>query len=202
MPLAASIEFPQGDVRALWAQIDRAQRELGRSLGASVKTAANMVARSIGASARRSDKYRDFRPVVGSQTTRGRQEYEVYRPYYARKTRRFFAWNDQEAKESRYVKIGRRGLAKAIWAAIARGIGGSHLAGSVGFSVAGLAKKYGYAEARLSGEDPYVKLTNESYYAEAALSGGPQDVTTAIARASRAMEKTITNQLVKKMGLA
>lgn len=202
MPLAASIEFPQADVRALWSQIDRAQKLLGRSLGSSVKTAANAVARSLGTSARTSDKYREFHPVAGSQTSRGRQEYEVVRPYYARKTRTFFAWNDAAAKESRFVKIGRRGLAKAIWGAVARGIGGSHHAGGVSFAVAGLAKKYGHAEARLSGEDPYVKLTNESYYAEMALKGGKQDVETAIARAARAMEKTIGNQISKKMGMA
>jgi hypothetical protein len=202
MPLAATIEFPQADVRALWAQIERAQKELGRSLGASVKTAANAVARSIGTSARVSDKYREFHPVIGSKTARGRQEYEVSRPYYAQRKRRFFAWNDIAAKESRYVKIGRRGLAKAIWSAISRGIGGSNLSGGVSFAVAGLAKKYGYAEARLSGDDPYVKLTNESYYAEMALKGGKNDVETAISRASRGMEKTITNQLAKKMGLA
>lgn len=198
MPLATSIEFPSADVSALFSQMDRAQKVLGRSLGQSVLMAANFVARSLGASTRISDKYREFHPVVGSQTSRGRQEYEAIRPYYAQRKRRFFAWNDSEAKESRFVKIGRRGLAKATWAAVGRRggfSGGSH-------AVKGLAAKFGTMERHLTGEDPFAVLLNRLYYAEAALNGGPQDVSTALARASRNMERDINQKAAKKMGLA
>lgn len=200
MPIAASIEFPQADAAALFSQMDRAQRVLGRSLGKSVLMAANFVARSLGASTRLSDKYREFHPVVGSQTSRGRQEYEAIRPYYAQRKKRFFAWNDAEAKESRFVKIGRRGLAKATWAAVGRrgGFGGG-AAGS--HAVKGLAAKFGTMERHLTGEDPFAVLLNRLYYAESALQGGPEDVSSALARAARNMERDINQKAAKRLGM-
>jgi hypothetical protein len=58
MPLAASIEFPRGDVDALFRQIDRAQKDLGKSMARSVSWAAAYVAHSLAAATRVAPKLR------------------------------------------------------------------------------------------------------------------------------------------------
>jgi len=61
MPLAASIEFPRADVDALFRQIDRAQKELGKSMARSVSWAAEYVAHSLAAATKVAPK---LRPIV------------------------------------------------------------------------------------------------------------------------------------------
>lgn len=197
MPVATSIEFPQADTMRLFGEIHRASQVLGKSLGASLKMAAAYVARSIGASTRLADKYRQFNPVIGSKTTRGRQEYVAIRPYYAQRERRFFAWNDIDAKKSRAVKIGRRGLAKMSWRVLASNTG--PVEGDYGNM--NIARRNVQRTLNLGGDDPWIKLTNKIYYAEKALQGGPQAVETAVGRAANSMHHEIGRRAAKTMGL-
>ena len=58
MPLAASIEFPRADVDALFRQIDRAQKDLGRHLIHALNSAAVFLSRSLSASTKKAPKKR------------------------------------------------------------------------------------------------------------------------------------------------
>lgn len=210
MPLAASIEFPMADVDALFRQIDRAQKELGRSLGNAVRTAANRVALSIGTSTKVAPKHRK---ITATGETSSNRQYSESRGFYqnkrfevysdkSRKTFSVWAKNMREAKQKRGVVISRRGLAKATWRRAAReaSAGGGVGQGGVTASANRLADRHARGKGVFNGVDPWAMMESSLDYAQDALQGGPRDVGTAMERAASAMEHLIDRQIEKKLG--
>ena len=81
MQLAGSIEFPQEKAKALFAAIERAHRELGKSLIDSLKWAGTYVCNSLRAQTKQSPK---LRPIVANpdkryKTDRRRAPFGVFR---------------------------------------------------------------------------------------------------------------------------
>ncbi len=207
MPVVASIEFPRADVDALFRQMDRAQKELGRSLGNAVRTAANRVALSIGTSTKVAPKHRK---ITATGETSSNRQYSESRGFYqnkrfevysdkSRKTFSVWAKNMREAKQKRGVVISRRGLAKATWRRAAReaGAGGGVGQGGVTASANRLADRHARGKGVFNGVDPWAMMESSLDYAQDALRG---DVGTAMERAASAMEHIIDRQIEKKLG--
>jgi len=206
MPAQATIDFPTEDVRALFAQMDRAVKELNIPIGKALKQAGNILGRTMGTSSRVATrdvkaKKRVIKEVKGEKSRRGNKKFEVISwRSGSRKTFFVYAKNKREASKKGKVKIGKFALAKATWARIASRIGS---AGAMGGATAGAkrtAQKYGKVTFRFTGNDPFVKMTNKLDYALSALRGGEQDVNTAMARAARGLSKSIDKQLERKLG--
>lgn len=211
MPVAASIEFPRADVDALFRQMDRAQKELGRSLGSAVRTATNRVALSIGTSTRVAPKYRKITPM-GDQSSNRKYDPKTGKFYYnkrfevysdkSKKTYDVWAKNITAAKKKKSVLIARRGLAKAAWrraaqdASAAAGFG----YGDTTMAARYYANRHGKGDAVYRGPNPWSRMTNDLDYAGAALKGGPNSVDTAMRRAADAMSHVIEEQLKRKLG--
>ena len=211
MPLDATIEFPRADVDALFAQIDRAQKEVGASLGGAIRTATNRVALSMGTSTRVAPKYRTIKDTGDGSGVRKfdpktgkfyrNKRFEVYND----KTRRpFDVWakNMREAKRDKRVMLGRRGLAKLAWRKAAQG---ASAAAGFGVGATGMAARYyagrhGKGDAVYRGDNPWSKMSNFLDYAGSALVGGPNTVDTAMSRAADAMAHIIDGKIKKKMG--
>ena len=211
MPLAASIDFPRADVDALFRQMDRAQKELGRSLGNAVRTATNRVALSIGTSTRVAPKYRKITPM-GDQSSNRKFDPKTGKFYYnkrfevysdkRKKTYDVWAKNITAAKKKKSVLIARRGLAKATWrrAAQEASAGGGVGKGGVTASAKRLADRHARGKGVFTGVDPWAMMESSLDYAQDALQGGPRDVGTAMERAASAMEHLIDRQIEKKLG--
>ena len=230
MPLAASIEFPRADVDALFRQIDRAQKDLGKSMARSVSWAAAYVARSLSAATKVAPK---LRPLVENPDKRYKTDLRrarvgvyVYRkgvkkfvPIYRTgeygtqrfvgKTKRegtlhasaFHAPNDgfyaaSSAQTHRKREIGRRGLAKKTWQLAAS------FAGRGGYiKPMGVYRLAGAVRIIDDAVNPGVVITNHLDYAmEAFKTSGEQAISSALARASRNMEREIDRQIKKKLG--
>lgn len=210
MPVVASIEFPSADVDALFRQMDRAQKELGRSLGNAVRTAANRVALSIGTSTKVAPKHRKVTATGNTSSNRRYSEsggfyqnkqFEVYSDK-SRKTFSVWAKNMREARQKKSVVISRRGLAKATWSRAAReaSAGGGVGQGGVTASAHRLSARHARGKGVFNGVDPWAMMESGLDYAQDALQGGPRDVDTAMERAASAMEHLIDRQIEKKLG--
>lgn len=207
MPVVASIEFPSADVDALFRQMDRAQKELGRSLGNAVRTATNRVALSIGTSTKIAPKHRKITATGETSSNRRYSEsggfyknkrFEVYSDK-SRKTFSVWAKNMREARQKKSVVISRRGLAKATWSRAAReaSAGGGVGQGGVTASAHRLSARYARGKGVFNGVDPWAMMESGLDYAQDALQG---DVGTAMERAASAMEHLIDRQIEKKLG--
>jgi len=201
-----SIEFPRRDVRALFAQLDRAQKELGKNVGQALRFAAWSVARSLGAVTDVAPKYRHYKVVAegrGVAKRRGGKKYEVtsWKKGHA-KTFNIRAASVAQLKRTPQVRIGNAGLAKSSWM-----WGIKKLGSGGGVSMKGVtpgARKRGSQNMdvtqRLRGDDPMVKIVNSLSYAGDALRGGMGDVNNAMGKAVRSMEKIIDANIAKKLG--
>jgi len=200
-----SIEWPKQDVRALWAQIDRAQKELGKDLGQAVRFAAWSVARSLGTVTKVAPKYREYKVVKearGVARKAGNKLFEVTSWKKGREhTFTTRASSVAELKASPQVIISNAGRAKSAWMA-----GIKKLGSGGGMSMNRVTQK-GYVagmrsmavEQKLSGDDPYVKIVNSLPYAVSALKGGMSSANDAMGKAARAMARII-NADIKKLG--
>ena len=201
-----SIEFPKRDVRALFAQMVRAQKELGKNVGQALRFAAWSVARSLGVVTDVAPKYRQYKVIQegrGIAKRRGGKKYEVTswkkghkKTFYVRAT------SVSELKKKGQVRIGNAGLAKSSWM-----WGIKKLGSGGGVSMKGIAQKVKQrggqnmdVTQRLRGDDPMVKIVNSLPYAGDALRGGMGAVNTAMNKAVRSMEKIIDANIAKKMG--
>ena len=203
---AVSIEWPREDVRALWRQVDRAQKELGKTLGQAVRFAAWSVATSVGARTKVARKVRPYRVIEesrGEARRKGGKKYAITSHKRGRKNvfnRRFASV--RELKESPQARIGNAGLAKSSWFWGIKKIGGGRNISQKGITDS--AKRSGSrvmdVESRLKGDDPFVKMTNTLSYAIDALRGGMGEVNRSMGSASRSMEKIIDHNIAKKMG--
>ena len=201
-----SIEFPRRDVRALFAQMDRAQKELGKNVGQALRFAAWSVARSLGVVTNVAPKYRPYKVIEegrGIAKRRGGKKYEVK----SWKTGRAKTFNVRAAsvaalKKTGQVKIGNAGLAKSSWM-----WGIKKLGSGGGVSMKGIASKVKQRGGqnmdvmqRLRGDNPFIKIINSLPYAGDALFGGTGAVNSAMGKAAKSMEKIIDANIAKKMG--
>jgi len=199
MGLQTTIESPQADIKAFWARLERASRELGKKMGPVLKMGGNALARSIGTSTRVAPKYRPVTRVRGERNSRGLPAFEVL-DERTKKTFIVHAAGLREARKSRKATISRRGLAKATNQAIARQLGQGGAMGPAAPATSALARKFGHVQARLTGTDPYVRMENKLKYAVDALTGGPQAIDQALARATRAIDHIVDKQLTAMIG--
>jgi len=203
MSKAASIEFPKQDVRRLWAQIDRAQKELGKGLSQAIKFAAWSVAQSLGVKTKVAPKYRPYKVVKEGRGRKGGKKYQITSFKKGRKhTFNIRAASVSELKKKPQVRIGKAGLAKSAWYWGIKKIGGGKNLGMKGVTPG--AKRGGgrnmNTTSRLRGDDPFVKMVNSLPYAGNALKGGMGAVNNAMSKAARHMEKIIDGQIAKKLG--
>jgi hypothetical protein len=210
MPVVASIEFPRADVDALFRQMDRQRRLLGKSLVHSLNAAAMYLGRSLGASTKMAPKTRKIQELKISKSKRaGVKSWGVTGWFGRPRTYQTRILNTSKGKA--YVKerigmIRRRGLAKKTMASMAKNVGGIGAAGMAHMSyvaqdLARIASKHG-KNTRGGGEhDPWILMENTLNYATDALKGGEMDISTAMGRAARGMEKSINAQLRRRFGL-
>jgi len=201
-----SIEWPKQDVRTLWAQIDRAQKELGRGLGQAIRFAAWSVARSLGVVTKVAQKYRPYKEVKearGVVKFKGGKKYEVTSWKKGReKTFNVRAASVSKLKEMGQVRIGNAGLAKSAWMWGIKKLGSGGGIGMKGVTPG--AKQRGQKNMevtqRLRGDDPFIKIVNSLPYAANALQGGMSAANSAIGKAARSMEKIVDDKIKKKLG--
>ena len=201
-----SIEFPRQDVRAMWAQIDRAQKELGQDLGQAIRFAAWSVARSLGVITKVASKYRPYKVIKegrGAAKGKGGKKYEVTSWKKGReKTFNVRAASVSELKKMGQVRIGNAGLAKSAWMWGIKKLGSGSGIGMKGVTPG--AKQRGQQNMdvtqRLRGDDPFVKIVNSLPYAASALQGGMGAVNGVMSKAARSMEKIIDDKIKKKLG--
>jgi len=198
-----SIDFPRQDVRALFAQMERARRELGKGLGQSLRFAAWSVASSLGAMTKVAPKYRPYREVEKSRG--GQRKFEVTsHKKGSPKTFTVRANNVAALKRMPQARIGKAGLAKSAWF-----WGLKKLGSSKGFSMKGAtasARKAGGGVVdvtqRVRGDDPMIKIVNRLGYARSALRGGESAITGAMGKAARHMAHVIDGQIKRKFKTA
>lgn len=210
MSEVVQIEFPHADAQAMFAQIDRAQKELGRSLGQSLRWAGWHLGKTLGTSTRVSQKKRPARRVEW-QTKTGRRGtgygLEVYGGDGKPKNVTAYvqgshgmrpAQSRSEALASKLAIIQMRGLAKASW------LWGVKRMGSTNINFAAAAAKteatrVAGSEMHLTGDNPYVVIRNRLSYIEKALAGGPKTIDTAMGRAARMMQQNIDSKIAKSV---
>jgi len=202
--IETTIDFPEADVKAMFAQMQRAQKELGKAVGTTVKWAADKIISSCAASTKIAPKIREFEPT-GKTMPNGRKQYEVTRLYKGTSYKyKVYAMSDQAAEKHRKIVIGNRGLAKRSWREASKSfrLKMAHKGGAVTnptTTMIRLADYYGEFDARFHGPEPYAHIVNKLPYINAALKGGKRDISTAMARASRGMEHTIDRMITKKI---
>lgn len=203
------LDWPKEDVRAIWRQIERNQKELGRSLGSSVKLAAWHLTRSLGTSTRVAPKYRPYKEIKETAKEKrakgGGKKYEITTCKGGRK-KTFNIRSSKgvrELKQLPQVRIGNAGLAKSSWRFAISQFGSRRGVSKKGFArgIEGYAQKHTDITKRLKGDDPYVKISNRVNYIRDAMTGGENAVNTAMARAARGMMKHIDNKVKEKMGV-
>ena len=126
--------------------------------------------------------------VVTSHRRGGENTFPVYAPSVA------------ALKKMPQVRIGNKGLAKGSWMWGIRALGSVAGSGAgVGKSAKRYAQRWIDVAKQLRGSNPTVTIHNKLGYIADALRGGPQDVTTAMARGARQMAKIIEDN-AKKAG--
>lgn len=203
---AISIQFPEADRRALFAQIERARKELGKSLGQALRFAGYSIALTLGKSTRVSAKKRDVFEVKGRGVDKA--DWKARRKYlitYFRggQPRTFERYgnnlSDPRIKKAREVK--NYGLAKSswMWAVRSLGGGGASFGGTSG-KAREKAQRYIETRKQLSGDNPEIRITNKLNYIQSAIIGGMAGVDSAMGRAARYMMRVIDANVAKKLG--
>ena len=195
-----TIDFPHADVRALARQMARAEKELGKSTGQAVRFGAWAVASSMGASTKVSKQKRPVREVSTTRKTQRKFEITSHKTGSAHKFTRYAA-GKREINRSRFVRVGKSGLAKASWFWGIKALGSSRgSGGKMTKSAKTSGKRFMQVYKNLKGSNPSVTIKNGLGYIMDALRGGPQDVSTAMARGAKQMAHIIDDK-VKKGGL-
>jgi hypothetical protein len=214
MPVDVSIDFPQADVDAMVAQMQRARKELGLSFKESVKWAGAALIRSLGASCKAIPKGQK-RPLVDNPDptakTDGRKAKigvmawrkgkEVFVPIFrqgeyggrgTRKGDRITEKTDWRAIQHPRREIPKKGFAKKSWGLLAgkTGRGGEVIIDGI--------PRIGSIHWTGGDVDPGIHITNRVKYMMQALAGGKKDVSTAMERASEAMKGRIRKAVEKQ----
>lgn len=202
MSVSISAEISRQDISGLMRQMERARKEVGKSLGQSVKFAAWSVADALRAATRISAKRREVEEMPGVEKKRGKLAWKVTGARKGKpKEWTIYAANKAEAKKHPVVQIGNRGLAQKAWHWAQSRLGSSRGGLKVGGKTFNLAQEYTGVTISLKGDDPFVKIVNRLPYAsEAFESGGGQTVNNAMERAAKRMAHIIDAQIAKKMG--
>jgi hypothetical protein len=217
------MDVSQGEIDRLMAQINRAQKKAGKSMGHAINMAMRAVLTSLAKRTKVSKEFRDYKHV-GQSGSGKTQKYEVTTKYVTpsrkgKSLRRswqgpmrpqmIYAKDESELKKRPAVIISLRGLAKQTWVeANKKGIdwkvSGALIKQNKNKHNARVMKKtarrWASAELHLKGDDPWVRVTNKLSYIEDALEGGSSAVSMAIGKAASAMEKTLDNQIARAMG--
>lgn len=207
MPITADIQFPRADVDAMFAQINRAQKELGKSSKESIKWAGAVLVRSLGASTK-AVKANAVREIVRNpdgfiQRDRRAARFGVNR--FTSTGVQFLPIRSvgrggeliTEATDPRIVnhrkrQIPYKGLAKRSWRFLANVVprgGRIHVDG---------VPDLGNASWRGGETDPTLTITNKVNYMEKALKGGKSAIELAMGKASRSLAKRIDNAIEKQ----
>lgn len=194
--------WPKGDVDRLFAAMESARRYLNYDFGHSLRAAAKALVSSLGASTRVAPKFRD---ITESHVNPGRKDWKAYdvtgwfgapRKFMTKTVRS----TSLASAKYYHAWIRRRGLAKRTWTANPASPGEQS-----GFradqKTSAVARKYVAIDQQYSGVDLYFSLRNRLPYIESAMNGGPNAVSSAMARAASGLEKSVERQLVKRMGL-
>lgn len=210
MAEAIQIEFPESDRRVMFAQLERARKELGKSLGQAVRFAAWSVATSLGASTKVSKKVRNVRMVrvnrkdwgAVREYKEGRKVFEVEDWRWGSPPKHFkvTASSLGEAKKKNRARIRKYGLAKSSWMWGVRALGAGAKFGGLGPIARSKARDAISVTKKLSGLDPFIEIRNKLGYIRSALEGGPAEINTAMGRAARHMAHVIDANIKKKMG--
>ena len=204
------IDWPEADVEALWRQIERNQREFGKSLGKSVKFAAYHLIKSLGASTKVAPKYRPYKEIHETKKERdakgGGKKYEIttWRGGQKKTFNIRSKKGVKELKQMPQVKIGNRGLAKASWRSAAFGIGtrgAVKKSKSWGKGVVRTAAGHVDVDKKFTDNDAFIMITNQMDYITDAMKGGDMAVDTAMARAAEGMRHHIDEEIKKKLGV-
>ena len=202
MSKEVEIVFPRADVNAIFAAMQRAQREVGASMGGAMKMAGYQLAKTMGTSTRVAPAKRPYKILSDRRGPPRSMMIEVQsrRPKGDFKT--VIKGGKREANASTQVKIGMAGLAKSSWKWASKA---ARTASAVGYGrgVARAAKewgdRYGFGDSRFRGDDVFYRIENRLPYIMDALQGGPQAVEGAMGRAARALEHRIDEELKKRM---
>ena len=206
MSNGVQIEFPQADVDRLFAVMQRSAKLMDIEQGKAMKQAVGYLLRSLGASTRIAPKYRavtqrnDIKPI-----RRNLKTFQVSGWFgKPRKAEDKIVFSkDKSTAKRRHATIGNRGLAKLTWKLAARDMGNKidgMTFGSVASAITGkIAAENVETRSSFNGPDIFAEIHNLLPYIRSAVK--PGEVNSAFERAARAMEHSVNNQLVKKMGL-
>ena len=213
MPINADIEFPQADVDAMFAQMRRAQKELGKSSKESLKWAGSLLITSLAASTKSTPKSKKRElidnPHPMAQTDHRRAKIgvmkwlknkQVFVPIYRVGEYgggriwgedRIMSKSDSRAIMHKKREIPRKGFAKRSWYMLRKvfGRGGEIYIDGV--------PRIGSIRWTGGETDPTVKILNKVKYMDKALKGGKSAIDTAMGRASQNLLGRI-NRLVEK----
>lgn len=214
--IGAEIKVSRSSLNGVLAQMERARKSLGMTLGASVKFGMRSAAVSLSAATAVSPKKRKShievteKPrilksgKVGKRPIRTKRYGVIYHPNRHSEPK-FLpvpgAKSKSDANKSKQAKINRSGLAKASWRQAAsqagiRGIRGSKADGQT----KSRAWKLTSGTGKYVGKEPYAIISNRVSYIEEAMRGGRSAIDVALKAAGRSMEKEITrrmNEMVK-----
>jgi len=210
------VEVKRESVAALNGAMQRFQRDLGASNREALHTGKRHVLRSLAAGTRTAKKYRDFRDT-GETSRSGLNKKFIVRTKYATPKRKGKAlrrswqgpWRDQviwaknvrELKRRRAVVIAMRGLASESWNALgSRGrvrVKGFDQASRFKRIMKKAARRWVIYRQQMSGDHPYVQLSNHLRYITEALINGNYAVDEAIRKAANAMTGQIDREIGK-----
>lgn len=208
-----TIEFPKADVDRLFAAMQRAGQDLNVDSGKAMKQAVGYLIRSLGASTRIAPKYREVKDATWLDPSVKRPlgwkkkqllAFEVH-GYFGKPrtagTKIVFSRDKQTAKKS-HARIGNRGLAKLTWKLAGRDLN-QRLEGmsfsDIGSAIsAKIAAQNVETKSNFNGADIFAEIHNLLPYIRAAVK---ENIGSVFDRAASAMEKSIDNQLVRRMGL-
>ena len=207
MPITADIQFPQADVSAMFAQMRRAQKELGKSSKESLKWAGATLVRSLAASTKevkKTEKREIVRNPDGFATrdrrvakfgvNRFTKTGKVFLPimYEKRGGLPITEITDPRLLNHKKREIPHKGLAKKSWRFLAKVMprGGR-------VYVDGIPNLGGTSWT--GGEtDPTLTITNRVNYMDKALKGGKMAIENAMGKAARSLSKRIEDKMKKQ----
>jgi hypothetical protein len=195
------IEFPKADVDRLFATMQQSAKLMDIEQGKAMKQAVGYLLRSLGASTRVAPKYREITASSAKPPRRNLQAFDVT-GYFGKPrtagTKTVFSRDNLPPST-----FGNRGLAKLTWKLAGRDMGGKidgMSFGDVASAITGkIAAQNVETKSSFTGPDIFAEIHNLLPYIRAAVKPGV--INSAFERAARAMEHSIDNQLVKKMGL-
>lgn len=202
----ATIQFPQADVDRLFSAMQRSSELLNTDSGKAMRQAVGYLIRSLGASTRIAPKNREITKSSAKPPRRDLMAFDVT-GYFGKprklQTKTVFSRNKETAKKQ-HARIGNRGLAKTTWKLAARDlnqrIDGMSFGDIASAITAKIAAQNIETKSNFNGADIFAEIHNLLPYIRSAVK--MDEINTAFDRAARAMEQSVDNQLVKRMGLA